>query len=153
MKRMKRGLKIGVVAVLAFLMAGCGGSDKKKDTINYDGWMLSTWNGGTELSGKVYLQLNADMTFSLFQCIDTPGYQKMTGTYARDGEVLSGTYSGGTPWESSYYVIEKQTKTELQLRSEKDIVSLYTAVEVPAFVKDGVVASGVRSSVAEKPFL
>jgi len=41
----------------------------------------------------------------------------------------------------------------LQLRSEKEIVSLYIAVEVPAYAKDGVVASGVRSSGAEKPFL
>lgn len=149
---MKRELKMGVVAVLAFLMAGCGGNDKKEDAINYDGWMLSTWNGGTELSGKVFLQLNGDMTFVLYQCIDTPGYQKLTGTYSIDGQVISGVYSSGIPWESSY-VIEKQTKTELQLRSEKEIVSLYTAVEVPAYAKDGVVASGVRSSGAEKPFL
>lgn len=149
---MKRELKMGVVAVLAFLMAGCGGSDKKEDAINYDGWMLSIWNGGTELSGKVFLQLNGDMTFVLYQCIDTPGYQKLTGTYSIDGQVISGVYSSGIPWESSY-VIEKQTKTELQLRSEKEIVSLYIAVEVPAYAKDGVVASGVRSSGAEKPFL
>ena len=81
-----------------------------------------------------------------------PGYRKLTGTYTIEGGVLSGTYSSGMPWESSY-VIEKRTKTELQLRSETDVVSIYTAVEVPAYVKDGVVASGVRSSGAEKPFL
>lgn len=149
---MKRGLKFCVIAALAFLMAGCGSKDKKEDTTNYDGWMLSRWNGGTELSGKVYLQLNADRTFSLYQSIDVPGYRKLTGTYTEEGQVLSGTYSSGMPWESSY-VIEKRTKTELQLRSETDVVSIYTAVEVPAYVKDGVVASGVRSSGAEKPFL
>ena len=150
---MKRGVKICVVAALALLMAGCGGSDKKKEEPNYDGWMLARWDGGTELSGKVFLQLNEDMTFTLYQCIDTPGYQKFTGTYTREGQVLSGTYSNGTPWESRSYVIEKQTKTALQLRSENDVVSLYTAVEIPAYAKDGVVGAGVRSSGAAKPFL
>ena len=87
---MKRGLKFCVIAALAFLMAGCGSKDKKEDTTNYDGWMLSRWNGGTELSGKVYLQLNADRTFSLYQSIDVPGYRKLTGTYTIEGGVLSG---------------------------------------------------------------
>lgn len=78
-KRMKRGFRIGIVAALALLMAGCGGSDKKKEEApRYDGWMLTRWNGGTELSGKVFLQLNEDMTFALYQCIDTPGYLKLT---------------------------------------------------------------------------
>lgn len=153
-KWMKQGLKICVVAALAFLMAGCGGSDKRKEEpTNYDGWMLARWDDSTDLSGKVFLQLNEDMTFTLYQCIDTPGYQKLTGTYTKEGQVLSGTYSGGTPWESSY-AIEKQTATELQLRSEtNDIVSLYTAVEIPAYAKDGVVGAGVRSLGAAKPFL
>ena len=132
---MKRGFRIGIVAALALLMAGCGGSDKKEEAPRYDGWMLTRWNGGTELSGKVFLQLNEDMTFALYQCIDTPGYRKLTGTYVKEGQVLSGHYSDGTPWESSY-AIEKQTETELQLRSETDdVVSLYTAVEVPAYAK------------------
>ena len=123
---MKRGFRIGIVAALALLMAGCGGSDKKKEEApRYDGWMLTRWNGGTELSGKVFLQLNEDMTFALYQCIDTPGYLKLTGTYVKEGQILSGRYSDGTPWESSY-AIEKQTETELQLRSETDdVVSLY----------------------------
>ena len=122
---MKRGFRIGIVAALALLMAGCGGSDKKKEEApRYDGWMLTRWNGGTELSGKVFLQLNEDMTFALYQCIDTPGYRKLTGTYVKEGQILSGHYSDGTPWESSY-AIEKQTETELQLRSETDdVVSL-----------------------------
>ena len=152
---MKRGLKIGIVAVLAFLMAGCGGSDKKKEAEPlYDGWMLTSWNGGTELSGKVFLQLDGDMTFALYQCIDAPGYRKQTGTYVRNGQVLSGVYSDGTPWASSY-AIEKQTAIELQLRSETDdVVSLYTAVEIPAYAKDGIVGRSVPApDEAAVPFL
>lgn len=153
-KRMKRGFRIGIVAALALLMAGCGGSDKKKEEApRYDGWMLTRWNGGTELSGKVFLQLNEDMTFALYQCIDTPGYLKLTGTYVKEGQILSGRYSDGTPWESSY-AIEKQTETELQLRSETDdVVSLYTAVEIPAYAKDGVVGRSAHAPEAAKPFL
>ena len=150
---MRRGLKIGIVAALVLLTAGCGGSDKKKDAPRYDGWMLARWGGGTELSGKVFLQLNENGTFVLYQCIDTPGYQRLTGTYAREGQRLSGTYFDGTPWESSY-AIEKQTATELQLRSEtNDVVSLYTAVEIPAYAKDGVVGRSAPAPEASSPFL
>lgn len=155
MKRMKRGLKICIVAALAFLTAGCGGSDKKKEAEPlYDGWMLARWNGGTELSGKVFLQFDEDMTFVLYQCIDTPGYRKLTGTYTQEGQRLSGVYSDGTPWAGSY-AIEKQTATELQLRSETDdVVSLYTAVEIPAYVKDGVVGRSAHApEEAAEPFL
>ena len=136
-------------------MAGCGGKDKKEEKIDYDGWMLTRWNGSSDLEGAVYLQLNEDMTFALYQSIDAPGYRKFTGTYTNEGQVLSGTYSSGTPWESSYE-IEKRTETELQLRSQKnDAVSLYTAVVIPAYAKDGVVGADSRSGApdGEKPFL
>ena len=157
---MKRGLKILAVAALALLAAGCGGKDKKEEKIPNDGWMLSRWNGSTDLEGKVYVQFNEDQTFTLYQNIDQPGFRKFTGTYTVDnsaetGPVLSGAYADATPWESSY-VVEKHSETELQLRAQVGgAVSLYTAVVVPAYAKDGIVGPDSRAggSVGEKPFL
>ena len=152
---MKLGLKIVVALILATLTMSCG-EDKERndDPKNYDGWMLTSWNGSTTIAGKVYLQLKEDFSFNLYQSIQTTGYRKFTGTYSIDGaDLLSGSYIDGTPWESSYK-IEKQTMTELQLRSRKDnTVSIYAGVEIPAYVKDGVTDKDVRAATIEKPFL
>ena len=119
---MKIGLSLFAVAAAALLAVGCGG-DKGggEDEANYDGWMLTRWKDGTALTGTVYLQLGEDGIFSLYQSIGTFGYARFTGTYAlvgdpATGQVLSGTYADGTPWDSSY-AVEKMTKRELRLRA------------------------------------
>ena len=116
---MKIGLSLFAVAAAALLAVGCGG-DKGggEDEANYDGWMLTRWKDGTALTGTVYLQLGEDGTFTLYQSIGTFGYARFTGTYAlvgdpATGQVLSGTYADGTPWDSSY-AVEKMTKRELR---------------------------------------
>lgn len=69
------------------------------------------------------------------------------------GQVLSGTYADGTPWDSSY-AVEKMTKRELRLRALKDgVVSVYSGVAIPAAVKDGVTAGRLRSAAQGRSFL
>lgn len=156
---MKIGLSLFAVAAAALLAVGCGG-DKGggEDEANYDGWMLTRWKDGTALTGTVYLQLGEDGTFSLYQSIGTFGYARFTGTYAlvgdpATGQVLSGTYADGTPWDSSY-AVEKMTKRELRLRALKDgVVSVYSGVAIPAAVKDGVTAGRLRSAAQGESFL
>ena len=83
---------------------------------------------------------------------------RFTGTYAlvgdpATGQVLSGTYADGTPWDSSY-AVEKMTKRELRLRALKDgVVSVYSGVAIPAAVKDGVTAGRLRSAAQGESFL
>ena len=147
------------VVTAALLAVGCGG-DKGggEDEANYDGWMLTRWKDGTALTGTVYLQLGEDGIFSLYQSIGTFGYARFTGTYAlvgdpATGQVLSGTYADGTPWDSSY-AVEKMTKRELRLRALKDgVVSVYSGVAIPAAVKDGVTAGRLRSAAQGRSFL
>lgn len=153
-KQMRIGLKIVVTAVL-LLAVGCGG-DKGggEGKPSCDGWMLIRWNGGEELSGTVYLQLGEDNRFSLYQNLRTAGFATFTGSYSLsgDGTVLSGVYTGGTPWESSY-AIEKYTPEELRLRSLNDgIVSVYAPVVIPAYVKDNFTDKDSRAALG-RPFL
>lgn len=156
---MKIGLKILTAVVVALLAGGCGSSDKGgEDESNYDGWVLTEWKGGDALAGTVYLQLGEDGTFTLYQSIKTFGYAKYTGTYTisavpEAGQVLSGTYTDGTPLDNTY-VVEKMTKKELRLRAQKDgIVSVYSGVTIPALVKDGITGKSLRMTVGTKAFL
>ena len=111
----------------------------------------------TRRTTTVYLQLGEDGTFTLYQSIGTFGYARFTGTYAlvgdpATGQVLSGTYADGTPWDSSY-AVEKMTKRELRLRALKDgVVSVYSGVAIPAAVKDGVTAGRLRSAAQGESF-
>ena len=137
---MKKILFAAALAGAAILTA-CGDKGGGEDEANYDGWMLTRWKDGTALTGTVYLQLGEDGTFTLYQSIGTFGYARFTGTYAlvgdpATGQVLSGTYADGTPWDSSY-AVEKMTKRELRLRA----------------LKDGVTAGRLRSAAQGESFL
>ena len=152
---MKIRLKIFVAVCVILSAAGCGGSDKggETDIPYYGSWVLTRWQDA-ELPGMIYLQLKKDGSFNLYQSLQTFGFKQFTGSYllSEDGTRLSGSYTGGTPWESSY-VIEKHTKEELWLRSETDgNVSVYTETDIPDYVKDNVTDKDTRAA-AEAPFL
>ena len=163
---MKMNLKIFAVLFLGVLtLSSCskksGGGGAGETASSPDGWELTSWNGDTAIAGSVYLQLEADGTFVLYQNVGNPatmaGYRKFTGTYtlAEDpdrGQVLSGVYSGSVPYQTSY-AVELWTEQELQLRSLSDeTVSIYARVEIPAYVKEDPVTVTLRSSYRVTPF-
>ncbi len=150
---MKTGLKIAVLLFVALATANC--SDKNDDggkkKLETSGWMLTSWNNSTDLAGKVFLQLNADGSFALYQSINTPGFETFTGTYRIADDVLSGEYSDGTAWESSY-AVQTHSEEALILKSKTDAtVSVYKKGVIPDYVKQAN-PGDVRSAVAE-PFL
>ena len=118
---MKIGLKFFAAALAVVLAVGCGSKEDSEEPEKppVDGpdfeagsWVLSQWNGSQELPRSIYLHLAADRSFELYQSLNTIGYSKYTGTYTvtvyEQKALLSGTYTDGTPWESSY-VVESQT--------------------------------------------
>lgn len=156
---MKIGMKILAAALAIFLAAGCGDDDKKNQpplTYAFDGWKLTVWKGSTDLAGKVYLQLDSDGTFTLYQSILYPGFKTFKGTYTvttkNNAQVLSGKYADGTPLKRSY---EMQRKDDLRMvmRSvEEQIESEYERVEIPDYAKDDDPLTG-RAASDEEPFL
>ena len=69
-------------------------------------WHLSTVevDGAVQkYSYDVYFAINNDGTFELYQKSGTQTrYTKFTGTCKSEGNQLSGVYSSGTPWGTSY---------------------------------------------------
>ena len=55
-------------------------------------------------NADIYLQLNKDKTFELYQKIGEGRYRKYAGTYTLTDAILSGKYSDGAEWGSSYAV-------------------------------------------------
>jgi hypothetical protein len=95
-------------AVAICLTAACQ-KEEIKDIVDpaiVGEWHLSTVevDGAVQkYSYDVYFAINNDGTFELYQKSGTQTrYTKFTGTCKSEGNVLSGVYSSGTPWGTSY---------------------------------------------------
>lgn len=100
-----------VVSTL-FACSKKSGGENPDPAVNVEnGWKLVSWDGSTAISGYVYLRLEEDQTFVLYQQVGdlaTYGYRRYTGTYALSevtdaGLLLSGIYSDGKAWKDSMW--------------------------------------------------
>lgn len=122
-------------------------------------WMLSLWNGDATLTGHIYMDLQADGKFVLYQSLDVSGFAVFRGTYtvaSQNGStVLSGVYDDGTPWKERYTMT--CTDDRMTLTSTSDaIVSQYVRTTIPDYVKDGLTAAPGQVPVRRpdiEPFL
>ena len=127
--------------ILAFaaLMAGLllTSCKEKEDPLNIIGtWSLKTVQtkaasmGGTSVD--VYIVFNEDNTFSLYQKIGSAGrFTSFTGTWSLLETTLTGKYSDGKQWGSSYEVSQDKERTTLVLSSPGEEYS-YAKASLPA---------------------
>ena len=130
--------------ILAFaaLMAGllltaCG---EKEEPLNIIGtWSLKTVQtkaaslGGTSVD--VYIVFNEDNSFSLYQKVGAAGrYSSYSGTWTLTGTSLSGKYSDGKSWGSTYEVSQDKERTTLVLTSAGEEYS-YAKASLPAEIQ------------------
>ena len=132
--------------ILAFatLMAGLllTSCKEKEDPLNIIGtWSLKTVQtkaasmGGTSVD--VYVVFNEDNTFSLYQKVGNAGrYSSFTGTWSLLETTLTGKYSDGKSWGSSYEVSQDKERTTLVLSSPGEEYS-YAKASLPAELTAG----------------
>lgn len=144
------------VAAVICLAASC---QKEDQAPALDKALVGTWHlaetivDGTELDEKaadVYLVLNSDCTFELYQKTGSQSdrYDLYTGVCSAEGGVLSGTYASGTPWGSSYkykVVGTSLTLTSSDLMEEQvyDKESLPEGIKVNADTKSAATAAPI----------
>lgn len=118
-------------------------------------WVVTTWNGDSALANKIYIALNDDATFDLYQNVESQGYASFKGTYvvdeSEDGYVLSGSYNDGVALSQAYDLSVELAKLTLKGRGDK-VVAVYAKTTIPDYVKDGVSAQASRA-VSGKRFL
>ena len=114
-------------AVLVMMVSACGdkGGDSKKGLEITGQWELIDIEtkvvhiGEAEI--EVYIEFNKDNTFNLWQMIGAGRFEKMTGTWTLNQNVLSGKYSDGKAWGANYEVgiesgnlVMTETKQDIQ---------------------------------------
>ena len=115
-------------------------------------WVLTKWNGSDELPFGVYMRLNEDNTFDLYQHTSNVLWVHYTGTYSLNGTTLSGVYSDGENWAKSYTIMySKQAEPkQIMLHSAND-EGIYTETTIPDAVIDQATDAVVaRSSEGER---
>ena len=126
---------LAFVALMAgLLLTSC---KEKEDPLNIIGtWSLKTVQtkaasmGGTSVD--VYIVFNEDNTFSLYQKVGNAGrYTSFTGTWNLLETTLTGKYSDGKSWGSSYEVSQDKERTTLVLSSAGEEYS-YAKASLPA---------------------
>lgn len=93
-------------------------------------WELdSTIADGEEISNvSAYLSINQDGSFELYQQTGSQNlrYVMYKGTCSSKDNILSGTYSDGTPWGDRY---------SYRLEGDKLILTTYNLIETQTYVK------------------
>ena len=151
---MRKTIYIVLAALGLCLFAGCGSSDKEKVSptakLLVGEWQLKTWTGETPQDFDIYLSFDADNTFEIYQRLAEVKYQKFTGSYQVQNDVLSGKYSGGKNFGSTYDISFNESGSTLTLTSATNVteVSVYERSTIPNSVKEGAaVMKSTRSAV------
>lgn len=128
----------------AAVMAACIGCSKDSSAPAVEKgitgeWQLVRWIGHAPAGDfGVYLELNADGTFNMYQQLEEPVYRLYTGTFTAEDNVFSGTYSDGDKTETYSYSISSDgnSLTMTVVGSASADVSVYDRESIPPYVRE-----------------
>ncbi len=101
-------------------------------------WKLSTYCGKAA-EFDVYMVLNEDYSFTLYQRNGSYEITKLTGTYTFDAtaNIFGGEYADGVAWATTYALEEVDDNTlSWSNTANADEVSVYVKAEVPDNIKN-----------------
>ena len=111
-------------------------------------WHLTEWRGATP-SFEVYIDVTEEGVVTLWQKIEYRAWECYYSSAAIEDGIISGVYSDGVAWGTSYYISTTQnTMTWVDINDATDI-SVYTRSELP----EGLTAVATRSVVSSVRFL
>ncbi len=131
-----------VMAALAVLVAftACGGSKEEKPLDITGEWNLVNVQTKSATYGDqtvdVYISFSGDKSFTMYQMIGTGRYRRYSGSWLLSGTVLTGQYSDGRQWGSSYEVEISSADSRLTLTSDSGEVDTYQKASIPSTVTD-----------------
>lgn len=136
-----RNILLAFVALTAF--AACGGSkDEMPVDITGEWNLVNVQTKSATLGGQtvdVYVSFLRDKSFTMYQMLGQGRYHKYSGTWALSGTTLTGKYSDGKQWGSSYEVERLSSGNEITLTSPSGEVDTYRKASIPSSVTDNAI--------------
>ena len=92
-------------ALVALAMSGCKKEPQPTPVTDVKAMVVGEWHCAPEAYDiDVYVSFDASGTFDHYQRIEEGRYRHYNGTWSVEGNLLSGVYSDGEAWGSSYNV-------------------------------------------------
>ena len=149
-----KNLKIWSLAVaMLMVVTGCGENTGTGDTFKpgdvskiVNEWQLTEW-GGAEARFDVYVKFDG-ANMELYQRFGSE-YEKYEGTYTLEGNTLYGAYTDGKGFGP--YEAEVSADGKTMRLTKDDVMGVYTATTIPAWVKEQAVVGGATEDDEKDP--
>ena len=130
--------KLLYILTAVVVLASCGKNGDDKLTLEQK--VCTEWHS-TQLpvSGDIYIDLNDDKTFELYQQIGEGAYRLYRGTWNLEGDLLTGRYNDGEDWACAYTVVIADKTMTLTSSNDAAEESTYVKAGIPASVKESCV--------------
>lgn len=126
---MKKYIYSLLTTALLVLSAGCSKDDDGPKTIHsgvVGEWHQTRWSNEMPEDFDVYVEFRTDGICTIYQKVESPVFEKRTGTFNVAGTRLSGAYSSGTPWRLDY---------DFELSGDGNTLTLTSAAEESVYVR------------------
>ena len=141
--------RISPYIIAAFTILAAAGCKEKETPVDYNIFIVGDWRfmpeEFDEETTKVHLSFMEDNGFDLYQKIGDGRYRHYSGRWEVKGNTLSGEYSAGTSWGSSYALTSIGTDTLVMtaLNGSEDVMK-YAREAIPVEITDD--ATDVKSA-------
>lgn len=118
-----------LAALTLILATGCTKEDKKVD---YKSAIVGQWHcAPADMDADIYVEFEKEGDFALYQQLGEGRYRKYTGSWTNAENILSGTYTDGTPWGSSYQMAFNGDTMTLTAQNGSNEVMTYVKQSIP----------------------
>lgn len=133
---MKRLLIVLTIMLSVLAISGC---KKENKAAGHAAKLVGEWKcTPEEIDAEIYVCFDADGSFELYQKIGDGRHRRYTGVWEIEGKMLSGKYSDGSSWGSSYEIRFINAET-LVLTAQNGSAEEHTYFRepVPSEVREG----------------
>lgn len=129
--------KILFILSALMLLAACGKNNGDKTKLTLEQKLYGEWHSTSlPIDGEIYLNFSEDKTFELYQQIGEGAHRLYRGTWALEGNLLTGKYNDGEDWAASYNVDVADKTLTMTSNNDAAEASVYEKTEIPAEVKE-----------------
>lgn len=138
---MKKILTILAAMTAMLLATSCGEKEKKPLDITGEWALQSIATKAVQIGSvkvDVYISFAQDGSFELYQKVGEGRYRRFDGNWSLLEDQLSGTYSDGKAWGSTYTVSMDADRLIMLSSSATPEESVYTKTTIPSDVKNNI---------------